>query len=330
MIGVLGSGSWATAIVKILLEDKDRIINWWVREPEVIEGLLSERHNPLYLREVQIDTDRIHISSNIRDIVEASHEIFVVVPSAFVDSALGNLSPELLKDKFFVSATKGIVPETNQVVTEYLHSKFGIDHMNMAAMIGPTHAEETAQERLSYLTVASANEVFANKVRNHIKCHYVRTKYSSEMIALEYSAVLKNIYAVAVGMAHGLGRGDNIIAVLVSNALREGYKLVSKLMPREDILLAVQTASMGDLLVTCYSQHSRNRSFGNMIGRGYSVKGAQLEMNMIAEGYYAVACIEKMRASLGVEMPIVQTVYKILYEKGNCRRLMQYLLENLN
>lgn len=328
MIGLLGSGSWATAIVKILLEEKDRIINWWVREPEVIEGVLSERHNPLYLREAFIDSDRVHLSSDIRDVVESSDEVYIVVPSAFVNKALGALPPELMQSNYFISATKGMVPETNQVVTEYLHSCFGVDARQMAVCIGPTHAEETAQERLSYLTVASPNEALASKVRMQLKCHYVKTNYSDDMLGLEYSAVFKNIYAVAVGMAHGLGYGDNLIAVLITNAIREGVNLGYRLAPKDN-RSPYQTALLGDMLVTCYSQHSRNRAFGAMIGRGYSVKGAQLEMNMVAEGYYAVACVEKIRRELNLNMPILETVYKILYEKGNCRRLMRHILENM-
>lgn len=328
MIGLLGSGSWATAIVKILLEDKDRVINWWVREPEVIDGLLSDRHNPLYLREAFIDTDRVHLSSDIRDVVESSSEVYVVIPSAFVNKSMGALPPELMQSKYFISATKGIIPETNQVVTEYLHSCFGIDHRQMAVCIGPTHAEETAQERLSYLKIASPNEAFASKVRMQMKCKYVKTGYSNDMLGLEYSAVLKNIYAIAVGMAHGLGYGDNLIAVLVTNAIREGSNVCSRLAPNVE-REPYATSILGDMLVTCYSQHSRNRTFGAMIGRGYRVKDAQLEMNMVAEGYYAVACIEKTRREIQMDMPIVETVYKILYEKGNCRRLMRHLLENM-
>lgn len=328
MIGVLGSGSWATAIVKILLEDPNRIINWWVREPDIIEGLLSERHNPLYLREAFIDTERIHISSNITEVIVESDDIFVVVPSAFVDAAFQAVPVELTTQKNFISATKGMVASTNQLVTEYLKTKYQLADRQLAIISGPTHAEETAQENLSYLTVASTSEALASRVRLMLHCPYIKTQYSNDIIGIQYSTVLKNIYAVAVGMAHGLGRGDNLIAVLITRCAYEAHQALQHLAP-VDNRQSFQPAYLGDLLVTCYSQHSRNRSFGNMIGRGYSVEAAKLEMNMIAEGYYAVACMEKIRVQRGCDMPIMQTVYDILYKQANCRRMMNHLLENL-
>lgn len=327
MIGLLGSGSWATAIVKILLEKADREIYWWVREHDIIEGLLSEQHNPRYLSEAHIDTTRIHLTSDINDVVSHSNIIFLVVPSAFVAGAMSVFTPKMLKGKYFVSAVKGIVPEHNCIVTDFLRDQLQVPSERTAIISGPSHAEETARNRLTYLTVASCNESFAKSVQNILNCSYVRTTYSVDMMGIEYSAVLKNIYAVATGICHGLSYGDNIVAVLISNAVQEMDRFLQQIEPM-DVRQMEQYAYLGDMLVTCYSQFSRNRTFGTMVGYGYTVKAAQLEMKMIAEGYYAVAGIEKMRAALKLEMPIEQAVYKILYKGGVAETVMKKLVEN--
>ena len=337
MIGLLGSGSWATAIVKILLEKKDRKINWWVREEEAIPTLFSEKHNPLYLSEAYIDTDRTNISSDLREVVEKSDDIYLVIPSAFVAKALNELPKEMLQGKRIISAVKGIVLDTNQIITEYLHSEIGIDYDHMAIISGPSHAEETARQRLTYLTVASSNLEFAEEVRKQVSCQYIRTTYSTDMVGIECAAVLKNIYAVAVGICRGLGYGDNLVAVLISNALQEMTYFMQNMSPTEGIgdngdgrLRRFESfAYLGDLLVTCYSQFSRNRTFGNMLGSGCSIKAAQLEMKMVAEGYYAVKGVEAIRSEMGIELPIVQTVYGILYERKSAAKQMKNLLENL-
>lgn len=327
MIGLLGSGSWATAIVKILLEKTGREIYWWVHEHDIIEGLLSEQHNPRYLSEAHIDTPRIHLTDDIHDVVLHSDIIFVVIPSAFVADAMSNLPPETLKGKHFVSAVKGIVPEHDCIVTDFLHDKLQVPQEHTAIISGPSHAEETARNRLTYLTVASSNEGFAKIVQNILNCSYVKTTYSVDMLGIEYTAVLKNIYAIATGICHGLGYGDNIIAVLITNAVQEINRFLQQIEPM-DMRQLEQYAYLGDLLVTCYSQFSRNRTFGSMVGYGYTVKAAHLEMKMVAEGYYAVAGIEKMRAALKLDMPIEQAVYKILYKGGTAETVMKKLVEN--
>lgn len=327
MIGLLGSGSWATAIVKILLEKQDREIFWWVREHEIVEGLLSEGHNPLYLSEAHIDTSRVHLTSDINDVVDHSEDIFVVVPSAFVAGALKCLAPEQLVNKRFVSAVKGVVPETNQIVTDYLRDTLHVSLGDMAIVSGPSHAEETARNRLTYLTVASCNSDLVKHVRDILDCHYVRTTGSTDMQGIEYGAVLKNIYAIATGICHGLGYGDNIIAVLISNALQEMDSFLHRIEPMDSRQLE-QYAYLGDLLVTCYSQFSRNRTFGSMIGFGYTVKAAQLEMKMVAEGYYAVNGIEKMRNAMNISMPIEEAVYRILYKNEGAAKVMRPVVES--
>ena len=338
MIGLLGSGSWATAIVKILLEKQDRHINWWVREEDSIPVLLEEKHNPLYLSEAYIDTTRTNISSDIREVVEKSDDIYLVIPSAFVDKALKTVPREVLRQKRIISAVKGIVPEYTTIITEYLREQIGMDYEQLCIVSGPSHAEETARQRLTYLAVASTNRNFAEEVRQQIDCHYIKTAYSTDMTGIECAAVLKNIYAIAAGMCRGLGYGDNIIAVLISNALQEMTDFMQHISPMigngdftaDGRLRQFESfAYLGDLLVTSYSQFSRNRTFGNMVGYGYSIKGAQLEMKMVAEGYYAVKGVKKILQELDLQMPIVDAVYAVLYERKSPAKQMKKILENL-
>lgn len=329
MIGLLGSGSWATAIVKILLEDSKRRIAWWVREEEAIPTLIEEKHNPLYLSEAYIDTSRTDISSDLNEVIEKSDILYLVVPSAFVDKALNGVSGEVLRQKHIVSAVKGIVPETNQIITDYLHSRFDLDYNQMCVVSGPSHAEEAARQKLTYLTMASPNQDFAEEVRKQMGCHYIKTTYSTDMLGIECAAVLKNIYAIAAGMCKGLGYGDNIIAVLISNATQEMTDFMQAMAPIE-IRQLENFAYLGDLLVTCYSQFSRNRTFGNMVGYGYSIKGAQLEMKMVAEGYYAVKGIQKIMNDKGLKLPIVEAVYDILYKRKSPEKRMKQVIANLH
>lgn len=337
MIGLLGSGSWATAIVKILLEKEDRTINWWVREEEAIPAMLQDKHNPLYLSEAYIDTTRTIISSDISKVISESDDIYLVVPSAFVHRAMCDVRKEEFDGKRIISAVKGIVPETGNIITEYLHHSLDIGYDRLCIISGPSHAEEAAKQKLTYLTAASLNKDFAEEVRKQLDCHYIRTTYSTDMDGIECAAVLKNIYAIAAGICRGLGYGDNIIAVLISNALQEMTDFMQHISPIQEpgesgdgrLRRFESFAYLGDLLVTCYSQFSRNRTFGSMIGYGYSIKGAQMEMKMVAEGYYAVDGVELIRRKMGFSMPIVETIYAILYEKANPSRRMKKLLENL-
>ncbi|MCF0212023.1 MAG: NAD(P)H-dependent glycerol-3-phosphate dehydrogenase [Bacteroidales bacterium] len=328
MIGILGSGSWPTALTKILLEKADTRLAWWVREPEVREGLALNHNNPLYLSEALIDVERVSISGDIREVIDQCSDLLVVIPSAFVHKALQGLPEEMLQQKRFHCATKGLIPETNQILTDYLHDTYGVPYEQMSVVSGPSHAEEAAKEKLTYLTVASPNEPLANEMQKALNCHYVKTVYSTDMTGIELTTVMKNIYAIAAGLCHGLGYGDNLIAVMICNAVSESRRFVNALGDNTDRTLE-RFVYLGDLLVTCYSQHSRNRTFGQLIGHGYTVRGAQLEMNMVAEGYYAVKGVEQKRKQLAIEMPVMQAVYKILYERANARRTMKAVLENL-
>lgn len=329
MIAVLGSGSWASAIASILLEHPDQKINWWIREPEIIEGMKENGRNPLYLSSVEYDVSRINFYSEIKSVIRDSSDLLFVFPSAFVARTLEGLTSADFEGKKVHSAIKGLVPSTAQIITDYLHDNFCVSYGDMTVISGPSHAEEVAQEKLTYLTVASKNADLAAKAAEFIRCRYVHTVLSEDVQGIEYAAVMKNIYAVAAGICRGLGYGDNLLAVLVSNAMQEMDTFINSLHPMDSRQLE-RFSYLGDLLVTAYSQHSRNRTFGTMIGMGYSVRGAQLEMKMIAEGYYSVKSIEKIRKRNKIELPIVEAVYKILYEDATPRREMKKIVENFH
>lgn len=312
-IGVIGGGSWATAIVKILLDNKsNKTINWWIRQNSTIEYINKFKHNPNYISSVYIDTDRIIFFNNLQELIYNSDLIIVVIPSAFLYSEFKIIDNNIFEDKIIVSAIKGIIPETGQIAGEYFENELKINKNRIGVITGPCHAEEVALEKLSYLTVASENAKIALQIEYLFINHYIKINVSDDIYGTEYSAVLKNIYAVACGICHGLGCGDNFQAVLISNAIREIKKFIDFVHPiKRDIN---DSAYLGDLLVTAYSQFSRNRTFGNMIGKGYSVKSAQIEMNMIAEGFYATKSIYELNKLYSVNMPILDFTYKIIYE----------------
>ena len=310
-IAVLGSGSWATAIVKIATQTHTKVY-WWVREQEIVQAVENFGHNPLYLRSCELDRERIIVSSDLKMIVSKATDIILVIPAAFVAGSLQSLCPKDFEGKRIICATKGIIPQTNQIVTDYIRDYFNVRDENQAVISGPSHAEEIAQERLTYLTVGSCNDEFAKQVAEGLKCRFVKTTTSSDIRGIEYGAVMKNIYALAAGIARGAGYGDNFVAVLIANAAQEMGAFLAVAAPQERD--TNRFVYLGDLLVTAYSQHSRNRTFGQMIGQGYSVKSAQLEMAMVAEGYYAAECIDKANRSIGVSLPIARAVYEILYE----------------
>ncbi len=324
-IAVIGGGSWATAIVKMLTENND-YVGWWMRDEENVMHIKKYHNNLKYLSSVELATERIDISTDIDHIVRNADCLIFAIPSAFLKSALSNLN-EPIADKHVFSAIKGIIPDANQIVGEFFHNHMGVPLENIGVITGPCHAEEVALERLSYLTIASINEEAANKVAKNLACDYIITQTSDDIYGTEYAAVLKNIYALAAGMYHGLGYGDNFQAVLVSNAIREMKKFIKSVHPiKRDIS---GSAYLGDLLVTAYSQFSRNRTFGNMIGKGYTIRSAMLEMNMVAEGYYAAKLIREVRKENEIKMPIADAVYKVLYENRNPKKVMAKLAAKL-
>jgi len=324
-IAIIGGGSWATAIAKILRENELEI-NWYMRNPETIKQFKQLSHNPSYLTGVEFDIDKISFYDNIDEIVLNSDVIIFAIPSAFLKNALKNLTVSL-EDKFIVSAIKGIVPDENMIIGEFFNEKYNVLIDNVGVISGPCHAEEISMERLSYLTISCQDTKKARTLALNLECPYIKTTISDDIYGTEYSAVLKNVIAVAAGICHGLRYGDNFQAVLISNAIQEINRFVDTVHPiNRDIK---SSAYLGDLLVTCYSQFSRNRTFGTMIGKGYTVKSAQLEMHMIAEGFYAVNCIKEINDEYKVHMPITMAVYNILYEKISPAIEIKLLTEDL-
>jgi len=327
-VAVIGGGSWATAVVKILRDNKHpKEICWWLRNEEAVESIRNEGRNPNYLSAVKLDLDRENISSDIHFVIKKADVIILNVPAAFLEAALKGVSSEELAGKILVSAIKGIVPEKNQIIAEYLQRQYEVPVNNIANISGPCHAEEISQEKLSYLTVASQAPEVSALIASYINTEYVRTSISNDIYGIEYSAVLKNIYAVAVGICRGLGYGDNFQAVLVSNAIREIARFIQVAHPigRD----SNDSAYLGDLLVTAYSLFSRNRTFGSLIGKGFSVKAAQFEMAMVAEGYYASKSVHEINQFHEVEMPICEAVYEILYKNESARSKMISLTKTL-
>ena len=326
-ISVIGGGSWATAIVKMLLNNCDEV-NWWLRKQETVDYVKKFRRNPNYLQSVELNTDKLFISQNLEEIMDRSDIFILAVPSAFIYKTFEGKKLKDMDKKIGFSAVKGIVPEYHSIPARYIHKQFDIPYENIGIICGPCHAEEVALERLSYLTVACPKEENAKVVAEKLKCRYINTVLSDDIFGTEISAVLKNVYSIASGIYHGLGYGDNFQAVLISNAIREIEAFVDAINPiHRDVK---ESAYLGDLLVTAYSQFSRNRTFGSMIGKGYSVRSAQVEMKMIAEGYYAVKSIVEMNKKFNVHMPICDAVYRVLYENMSPMIEMKLLCDELN
>ena len=326
-IAVIGGGSWATALVKILC-DNQADVTWWMRNEEAVAHIRAFGRNPHYLSsaEINIPTDRV--STDIKAIIAAADIIIVAVPAAFLHTSLSSLNPADFSGKFICSAIKGIVPEFNLIIAEYFNNYFKLPLEQVLVISGPCHAEEVALEKLSYLTISCLAQNHADAFAAILNNRYIRTVTSDDIYGTEYGAVLKNIYAIAAGIFHGLGYGDNFQSVLISNAIREMERFLAAVHPiNRDIK---ESAYLGDLLVTAYSQFSRNRTFGNMVGKGYSVKSAQFEMGMIAEGYYAVKCIHEINRQYKVEMPICRAVFAVLYENISPLIEMKLLTEQLN
>jgi len=310
-VGIMGGGSWATAIAKMVLGNEDSI-NWFIRRDDRIADFKRLGHNPGYLTGVPFDINRINFSSNINEVVEASDVLVFAIPSPYLKPHLKRLHGKL-SDKFVVSAIKGVIPDDNILISEYFKKRFNVPDENMAVIAGPCHAEEIALQRISYLTIGCADKEKALRFGSKLARPYVKTTVSDDVVGIEYSSVLKNVYAIAAGICNGLKYGDNFQAVLMSNAAVEMTNFINHINPRPRNIS--ESVYMGDLLVTGYSQFSRNRIFGTMVGKGYSVKAAQLEMEMVAEGYYGTKCMKEINRTQHVNMPILDAVYNMLYER---------------
>ena len=318
---VLGGGSWATAIAKMLLINLPQI-NWYMRRPEQIEEFENIGHNPAYLSSVEFDVNRINFTSKINQVVQNSDVLIIATPSPFLKNHFKKLRRRL-DSKIIVSAVKGIIPDENLVVSEYFHQFYNVPLEQIAVLSGPCHAEEVALERTSYLTIGCKNRDVARMLAAKMTNKFVQTYTSDDVYGIEFSSVMKNIYAIATGVCHGLKYGDNFQAVLISNAIQEMNRFCNAVNPYHRDLQ--ESVYLGDLLVTAYSTFSRNRTFGTMIGKGYSVKMAQVEMEMIAEGYYGTKCIHEINEHFQVNMPILEAVYAILYQRKSPANTMKAL-----
>jgi glycerol-3-phosphate dehydrogenase (NAD(P)+) len=326
---IVGGGSWATANIKMLTDNPiEKEIFWWMRNAQAVEHIQKFRHNPNYLSSVEISVKPQNISTDLKALIGQVDTVLLKVPAAFLKQALEGITAEDFAGKKVISAIKGIVPDENLIIGEFLNQRYNVPFSHFMVISGPCHAEEVALEKLSYLTIASRDTALADEFAAMLSTRYINTIVSDDIYGTEYAAVLKNVYAIASGICHGVGYGDNFQSVLISNAIRELERFVDIVHPIDRDIK--ESAYLGDLLVTAYSQFSRNRTFGNMIGKGYTVTSAQLEMNMIAEGYYAVNCLHQVNKQYKVYMPICSAVYAILYEKRNPAAEMKHLAEQLS
>ncbi|QEC40937.1 NAD(P)H-dependent glycerol-3-phosphate dehydrogenase [Pseudobacter ginsenosidimutans] len=327
-LGIIGSGSWATALAKILTDNKNPI-GWWVRSEHIVTHIKHRRHNPSYLSSAYFDADLVDLSTDVNKVVSENEYIVIAVPSAYIIDTLEPLPKNAFEGKKVISAVKGIIPQSNLLLNDYLAQEFNVDISNYYTIMGPCHAEEVAAEKLSYLTFSGTDAVITEKIAARFHTEYLNTVVNTDVVGVQYAAILKNIYALGAGIAHGLEYGDNFLSVLIANCADEMAVFLKKVGIQrievgvhegQDPVTHRKTPNyaasvyLGDLLVTCYSLFSRNRTFGNMIGKGYSVRSAQLEMNMVAEGYNAAKSIHLINKTVGAEMPIAESIYRILWE----------------
>jgi len=326
-IGIVGGGSMGTAIVKII-QSKSLKLNWYIRNPKIIEHIKDYYHNPDYLTYVQLIPDNLDITDDIKSLIDNSDIIIWAIPSAFLHDTIKSIDRKILKNKIHISSIKGIVSEFNVSVSEYFNKEFDVPYQNIGIIAGPCHAEEVAMEKLSYLTVVSSNQNIIKIIRELLICRYINVNVSSDIIGIEYATVLKNIVAIAAGICFGIGYGDNFQSILTINAINEIERFINVVCPtRRNINDSVYA---GDIIVTMYSNFSRNRVFGTLIGKGYSVQYSRIEIKMISEGYYAVKSIHEINKSLNIDLPIINAVYNILYENTSPAIEMKILEEKLS
>lgn len=326
-VAVIGGGSWATALVKLLSHNLEEV-HWWMRNQEAIQHIRQFGHNPNYIQSIEFDTSRLRLNANLNEVIETCDYLVVAIPSAFVHDAFQEAAPKNLENKVVISAIKGIIKEYDAIPARYFHKQWKVPYENLGLICGPCHAEEVALEKLSYLTIGCHDIAKAETFAKLCDNRFIRTLTTEDVFGTELAAVLKNVYAVAAGICHGLGYGDNFLAVLISSAIREIERFLDAV---HEIHRDVKSSAyLGDLLVTAYSPYSRNRTFGTMVGKGYSVKWATIEMNMVAEGYYAARGIYEINKKFQVDIPIATAVYRILYEKISPMMEMKLLTDKLS
>ena len=326
-VGVLGGGSWATAQVKLLCKNTDKVY-WWMRNKEAIDHIRQFGHNPNYIQSIEFEKEQLHVTDDLQEVIDNSDYIIVAIPAAFVHEAFQHYKPTGLEKKVLFSAIKGVINEFDSIPARYFHKQLGVPYENIGIVCGPCHAEEVAMEKLSYLTIGCSDIEKADLMATMLGCRFLKTNTTEDVFGAELAAILKNVYAVASGICHGLGYGDNFQAVLISSAIREMERFIDTVHEvHRDVK---SSAYLGDLLVTAYSPYSRNRTLGTMVGKGYSVKWATIEMNMVAEGYYAARGIHEINKKFNADIPIADAVYRILYEKISPVMEMRILTDKLS
>lgn len=325
--GLVGSGSWATALAKLILNNQSKI-NWYVRDDELAMHIQNRGHNPYYLPSVSFEATQLNLTTDINEVINNSDVLVFCIPSVFFISEVSKITTEL-KNKFIISAIKGIISEDNLTIAEYFHIHHHIPYDMIGVVSGPSHAEEIAMERLTFLTLSSKHLEVAESLCSVFSCNYVKTIPGTDIYGVEYAAVLKNVYAVGAGICHALSYGDNFMSVFITNCFNEMKRFLNASHPTSNRITST-SAYLGDLLVTSYSQYSRNRTFGSMIGKGITVQAAQVEMNMVAEGYYGSKAIHDLSKKLKLDMPIAESVYTILYDKKYPSNIIKQLIEKLN
>jgi glycerol-3-phosphate dehydrogenase (NAD(P)+) len=326
-VGVLGGGSWATALVKLLSNNADHV-HWWMRSKESIEHIKNFGHNPRYIQSIEFDREKLTVTDDLQLVIDESDYLIIAIPSAFVHETFEHYKPKGLENKVLFSAIKGIINEFDSIPARYFHKQLGAPYENIGLICGPCHAEEVALEKLSYLTIGCHDTDKAALLSKLLACRYIKTTTTEDVFGTELAAILKNVYAVAAGICHGIGYGDNFQAVLISSAIREIERFLDSV---HEIHRDVKSSAyLGDLLVTAYSPYSRNRTFGTMVGKGYSVKWATIEMNMVAEGYYAARGIHEINKKFLADIPIADAVYRILYDKISPMMEMRILTDKLS
>lgn len=330
MIAVIGSGSWATAIVKILQENSQQRVNWWARSKEVSDAVAATGRNPKHLNEVQLDQSRLWVSDNLQAVVDASDDLLLAVPSAYIDKVMSQLQPQAMQGHRIISAVKGTLPDCCMSISQYVEQTFNVNTDDICVVSGPSHAEEVAHGMPTYLTAASHNELFAREVADRLRCHYIITSVSTDIDGVERCGLAKNIYAIAAGIGSGLGYGDNLNAVITAGAIREIESIIEKNIPYPGRNI-LDNCYLGDLMVTCWSRHSRNRSLGEAVARGEKPHDVFARTGSIAEGYYSVKNMHRIAKSLECtdKLPIAETVYRILYKNADPKQEMEHLIETV-
>ncbi|HTN45587.1 MAG TPA: NAD(P)H-dependent glycerol-3-phosphate dehydrogenase [Flavipsychrobacter sp.] len=320
-IGVIGNGSWGTALAKILTDNGNKI-SWWLRSNDAVAHLTAHHNNPNYLTSVHFAPDAIAPTTDLESVLQECNTLIFAVPSAYAQQVLESVEKTAWQNKMIISAIKGVLPDADLLLNDYLTSHMGYDIQNYVAITGPCHAEEVAQERLSYLTFSGLNDTLTSKIAAAFQTYYLNTTHNHDIWGAQFAAVLKNIYAIGAGMAHSLDYGDNFLSVYITNCYREMYHYLNehfeKVHPSNEKPDFHTSAYLGDLLVTCYSLHSRNRTLGAMLGKGYTVKAATLEMNMVAEGYFAARAMQHISKSYEIALPLAKCIYEILWEGKGC------------